>query len=97
MRCNHDVWSYEWKKCSRCGKYVRINPFWNTICGIIVVTLSVIIADPFADWGIQFLGLTEHNPHNITHALIGCISVGLICYIAMRILPIYDEEDQLPH
>lgn len=95
MKCNHDVSGYEWKKCSKCGKYVRINRRRDVIFGILMVFLSSIIAPPFANWGIRVLCLSEYNPHNITYILIGSIPVSLSCYIAWRILPLYDEKDQL--
>lgn len=94
MRCNHDVRSYEWKKCSKCGKTVRVNRRRSFICGIFIVFLILLVAPPFADWAIRVLSLSEHNPHNITHALIGGIPVFLICYIPWRTFPLYDEKDQ---
>lgn len=94
MKCNHDVTSYQWEKCSRCGKYVRVNFRREIIRRITIVVLCWIVAPSFADWGIYVLHLSEHNPYNITHALIGGIPVLLICYSICKILPIFDEKGE---
>lgn len=94
MRCDHNVSGYEWKKCSKCGKIVRVNRRRRVICDICTITISCLVAPPFADWAIRVLNLSEYNPHNITHALISCIPFFLICYIPWRTLPLYDEKDQ---
>lgn len=94
-KCNHDVHSYEWEKCSRCGKYVRVNLLNEFLTFLITMFTYAFVADPFADWGIRALRLSEYNPRNITHAILGCIPVSLVYYFIIRKIPDYDEKDQL--
>lgn len=94
MKCNHCVHSHEWKRCPKCGKIVRINRKREIIRAILIVLSILLIIPSIADWGIEFFHLAEHNPHNVTHALIGCIPLIVICILLQRIFPIHDEKEQ---
>ena len=73
MKCPHDVEGYEWECCSKCGKFVRVNEKRKIIRWILII-ISVFTIDPMiADWLIDILQLTNHNPYNLTHAFLICI------------------------
>jgi len=75
MKCNHDVKGYEWQRCPKCGETVRISLFRQIIRCVLMIAVLWDLADRFADWTIVVLKLSEQNPHNISHALLGGILV----------------------
>ena len=92
MKCKHDVTSYEWTKCSKCGKYVRINRKHKIIIRILIFFPGYELASVFADLMIHLLNLSEYNPHNITHMLIGGVFLVLLLFLLYKIFPYYEEK-----
>ena len=92
MKCNHSkVNSYEWQECPECGMYVRVNRR-HKIVRVVGFVLSLIAAEPVADFAIRVLNLSMHNPRNITHALFGCVFILAMNLITLTIFPIYDVK-----
>ena len=93
MKCEHDVNGYEWKICSKCGKLVRVNEKRRIIRRTLIVASMFTIDPMIADWLIDALKLADYNPHNMTHALLGCISLLVVWIIAHHFLPVYDVKN----
>ena len=94
MKCEHDVEGYEWKCCSKCGKLVRVNEKRRFIRETLIVVSMFTIDPMIADWLIDVLKLANHNPHNMTHALLGCIPLLAVWVITHHFLPVYDVKNK---
>lgn len=94
MKCNHDVKSNHWEKCSKCGKLVRINRKREIMGWVLLIAFTWLVVPAIADWGVHVLHMNDYNPHNITHAFIGCIPILAVCFLIRCILPLYDEKEQ---
>ena len=93
MKCKHDVTSYEWTKCSKCGKYVRVSIRNKIIAWILFFFPGTELAFNFADFIIDFLNLSEYNPHNVTHALIGGVFLALYSFLIFNLFPDFEEKN----
>lgn len=93
MKCEHDVNGYEWKICSKCGKLVRVNEKRRIIRRTLIIVSMFTIVPAIADWLIDALNLANHNPYNMTHALLGCIPLLAVWVITYHFLPVYDVKN----
>ena len=92
MKCNHEVRSYHWQRCAKCGKIVRISRLRRWLALTLMAVVVYVVVPKIADAAIRILHLESYNPYNITHALIGVILDVAAFYLIIRVLPLYDEK-----
>ena len=92
MKCRHGGRGYEWHECPECGKMIRVSRWRGFARAFFAVLHLAFGADAVADYAIERLGLAGRNPHNVTHAIIGGVSIMLVYLLLYRLFPFYDEK-----
>lgn len=93
-KCRHRGRNFEWFECPECGQMIRMNRVRDIVRWSVTILYMFFGADRFADYALEIFKLTENNPYNSVHAVIGGASIILFFDLLRVILPYYDEKEE---
>lgn len=94
MKCRHRGRNFEWYTCPECGKMIRVNRMRDIVRWSVTILYTLFGAEAFADYALKIFGLTENNPYNSVHTVIGGASIIILFDLLRLLIPYYDEKPE---